>query len=239
MWRIGQLARMAGVSERTLRHYDKIGLLRPAAVDRATGYRWYGVTELSRLERIRALQRLGLPLRQITDLLDAPESQLRQAMTETLTSIRRDIAALTTTAAHVQDHLTSPMSILPQQTSVGPRRLRVRHLRLDHPAELATICPAPPATLLTWLHGLPAGGFAAAVTTEGGGRQLTLPARAVVRAVVPATAGVIQAGQELFGWLDRHHLDVAGPTVEEYLMDADGTRATVLEISVRPRAALS
>ncbi|MEU4448040.1 MerR family DNA-binding transcriptional regulator [Actinosynnema sp. NPDC050801] len=33
MWRIGQLARMAGVSDRTLRHYDRIGLLRPAAVD--------------------------------------------------------------------------------------------------------------------------------------------------------------------------------------------------------------
>ncbi|MGN9845661.1 MerR family transcriptional regulator [Nonomuraea sp. H19] len=233
MWRIGQLARMAGVSERTLRHYDKIGLLFPAAVDRATGYRWYGVAELSRLERIRALQRLGLPLRQIADLLDAPEAQLRQAVAETLTSIRRDITALAATAAHAEDHLATPMSILPQQTTVGPRRLRVRHLRLDHPANLATVCPAPPATLLTWLRGHPTGGFAAAVTTERGGKQLILPARAVVRAVVPA-AGVIQAGQDLFGWLDRHHMDVAGPTVEEHLLDADGAQATVLEISVRP-----
>ncbi|MFD1544432.1 MerR family transcriptional regulator [Nonomuraea guangzhouensis] len=72
MWRIGQLARMVGVSQRTLRHYDKIGLLVPAAVDRTTGYRWYGVAELARLERIRGLQRLGLPLRHIADLLDAP-----------------------------------------------------------------------------------------------------------------------------------------------------------------------
>ncbi|WP_281287011.1 MerR family transcriptional regulator [Nonomuraea turkmeniaca] len=231
------MARMAGVSERTLRHYDKIGLLTPAAVDRATGYRWYGVAELSRLERIRALQRLGLPLRRIADLLEAPDTQLRQAVAEILTSIRRDITTLAATAAHAEDHLATPMSVLPQQATVGPRRLRVRHLRLDHPAKLAAVCPAPPATLLTWLRGQPTGGFAAAVTTDRGGTQLILPARAVVRAVVPPPTGVIQAGQDLFGWLDRQRMDVAGPTVEEHLVDADGAQATVLEIPVRSRPA--
>lgn len=235
MWRIGHLARMVGVSERTLRHYDKIGLLVPATVDRATGYRWYGVAELSRLERIRGLQRLGLPLRQIAELLEAPETQLRQALTEIVTGIRHDIAALTATAAHAQDHLATPMSILPQQTTVGPRRLRVRHMRLDHPSELATICPPPPATLLTWLRGQPTGGFVAAVTTDRGGEQLTLPARTVVRAIVPPSAGVVLAGQDLFGWLHRHHLAITGPTVEEHLIDADGAHATVLEVSVDPR----
>ncbi|WP_440068002.1 MerR family transcriptional regulator [Streptosporangium sp. OZ121] len=234
MWRIGQLARMTGVSERTLRHYHRIGLLMPAATDRATGYRRYGVAELSRLEHIRALRRLGLSLRQIPDLLDAPEAQVRQAVAEVLAGIRRDITALATTAAHAEDHLATPMSILPQQATVGPRHLRVRHLRLDHPAELATVCPAPPVTLLTWLLRPPTGGFAAAVTTDRGGERLVLPARAVVRAVVPP-AGVIQAGQDLFGWLDRHRLDIAGPNVEEHLTDDDGARVTVLEISVRPR----
>ncbi|GIH99553.1 MerR family transcriptional regulator [Planobispora takensis] len=237
MWRIGQLARMAGVSERTLRHYDKIGLLAPAAVDRATGYRWYGVAELSRLERIRGLQRLGLPLRQIADLLDAPETQLRQALTEAVAGIRHDIAALTATAAHIADHLTTPMSVLPQQAAVGPRRLRVRRMRIGHPSELAGLCPAPPATLLTWLDGRPTGAFTAAVTTGRDGERLTLPARTVVRAVVPPAGDVVRAGQDLFGWLHRHRLDVAGPTVEEHLLDADGAHAVVLEISTRPRAA--
>ncbi|GIH25314.1 MerR family transcriptional regulator [Acrocarpospora phusangensis] len=237
MWRIGQLARMAGVSQRTLRHYDKIGLLVPAAVDRATGYRWYGVTELSRLERIRGLQRLGLPLRQITDLLDAPEAQLRQALAENVTSLHRDIAALAATAAQAEDHLKTPMSILPQQTTVGPRRLRVRHLRLDHASELAAICAAvSPSTLLTWLGGQPTGGFAAAVTTDRGGEQLVLPARAVVRAIVPASIGVVRAGEELFGWLHRHELTVAGPTLEDHLIDAGGAHATVLEVPVLRRA---
>ncbi|GAA1013962.1 hypothetical protein Aple_081950 [Acrocarpospora pleiomorpha] len=233
MWRIGQLARMAGVSQRTLRHYDKIGLLVPAAVDRVTGYRWYGVAELSRLERIRGLQRLGLPLRRITDLLDAPEAQLRQALAENVRSLHRDIAALAATAAQAEDHFMTPMSILPQQTTVGPRRLRVRRLRIEHASELAVICAAvSPSTLLTWLAGHPTGGFAAAVTTDRGGEQLILPARAVVRAVVPSSIGVVRAGEELFGWLHRHGLTVAGPTLEDRLIDAGGAQATVLEVPV-------
>ncbi|MED7928150.1 MerR family transcriptional regulator [Nonomuraea sp. LP-02] len=236
MWRIGQLARMVGVSERTLRHYDKIGLLPPAAVDQSTGYRRYGVAELSRLERIRGLQRLGLPLRQIADLLDAPEDQLRQALAEIVTGIRRDIAVLAAAAAHAEDRLTMPMSILPQETTLGSRRLRVRRVRLAHPSELAALCPAPPATLLTWLRGEPTGGFTAAVSTDRqDGEQLTLPARAAVRAVVPPSADVVRAGQDLFGWLRRHHLAITGPTVEEHLVDADGAHAVVLEVSVHSR----
>ncbi|MFF5108375.1 helix-turn-helix domain-containing protein [Streptosporangium sp. NPDC000509] len=234
VWRIGQLAHMVGVSERTLRHYDKIGLLTPAAVDQATGYRRYGVAELSRLERIRGLRRLGLPLRQIADLLDAPETQLRQALFEIVAGIRRDIDALAVTAAHAEDHLATPMSILPQETTLGSRRLRVRRSRLDHPSELAAICPAPPGTLLTWLRGQPTGGFTAAVTTDRDGERLTLPARTVVRAVVPPSTDVVRAGQELFGWLHRHRLAITGPTVEEHLVDADGAHAVVLEVAVGP-----
>ncbi|MGW0808414.1 MerR family transcriptional regulator [Nonomuraea sp. NPDC002799] len=237
MWRIGQLARMAGVSERTLRHYDQIGLLTPAAVDRTSRYRWYGVAELSRLERIRGMRRLGLPLRQIADLLDAPEPQLRQAVADLLAIIRRDLATLAATATHAEDHLGTPTSILPRQTTLAPRRLRVRHFHLDRPTQLATLCPAPPATLLTWLNSSPTGPFTVAVSTTGttGSTGTTLPARTVVRTLVPPAAGVVHAGQELFGWLERHHLDITGPTVEDHHTDATGTHAITLEIPVRPR----
>jgi DNA-binding transcriptional MerR regulator len=231
MWRIGRLARMSGVSDRTLRHYDKIGLLRPAAVDTTTGYRWYGTAELTRLERIRGLQQLGLSLRQITDLVDAPATELRQALTDTVTALRRDIAAMSSVVAAAEHHLAVQPSVIPQETTVGPRRLRVRHLRINHPAELRAHCAAPATTLLTWLTGHPAGEFAAAVTDDHGER-LTLPARTVVRAVVPATTSLVRAGQDLFGWLHRHTLTVAGPTVEDHLADADGARATILEIPV-------
>jgi len=233
VWRIGEVARMVGVSERTLRHYDKVGLLPPATTDQLTGYRWYGAAELSRLERIRGLQRLGLPLRRIADLLDAPDAQLRQALVETVAALRDDIAARTATVAAAEDHLAGTASVLPQVAQVGARRLRVRHVRVADPTELAALCrQQPPTVLLTWLRGQPGTGFRTAVTTDEPGERLDLPARTVVRAVVPPTTGVVRAGLDLFAWLPRHHFTVAGPTTEDHLVDGDGAAVTVLEIPV-------
>jgi DNA-binding transcriptional MerR regulator len=62
MFTIGQFARIGGVSVRTLRHYDEIGLLRPVKVDPATGYRGYSAEQLGRLNRIMAMKELGLSL---------------------------------------------------------------------------------------------------------------------------------------------------------------------------------
>ncbi|MFY1694596.1 MULTISPECIES: helix-turn-helix domain-containing protein [unclassified Solwaraspora] len=235
MWRIGEVARMVGVSERTLRHYDKVGLLPPAATDQLTGYRWYGAAELTRLERIRGLQRLGLSLRRIADLLDAPDAELRQALAETVAVLRDDIAARTATVADAEDHLAGTASVLPQVAQVGARRLRVRHLTVADPAELATLCLRPPTVLLTWLRGWPEAVFRAAVATEGPGERLDLPARTVVRAVVAPATGVVRAGLELFAWLPRQDLTVAGPTAEDHLVDGDGEAVTVLEIPVAAR----
>lgn len=69
-WRIGELAAVARVSVRTLRHYDAIGLLRPAARTES-GYRVYEEADLTRLYRILGLRSLGLPLPEIGALLDA------------------------------------------------------------------------------------------------------------------------------------------------------------------------
>ena len=235
MWRIGALARMVGVSERTLRHYDKVGLLAPAATDHVTGYRWYGVTELARLERIRGLQRLGLSLRQIADILDAPEAHVRQALVDTVAALRRDVAVKEAAIAAAEDRLARPSSVMPQEATVGPRRLRVRQLQVADPSRWAALCPPSPAVLLTWLRGQPVGGFRAAVPAGPRGERLDLPVRTVIRAVVPPETAVVRAGIDLFDWLARHRLTVAGPTLEEHLVDADGVSATVLEIPVRAR----
>jgi DNA-binding transcriptional MerR regulator/effector-binding domain-containing protein len=69
MFSIGEFARLGGVSVRTLRHYDEIGLLHPATVDQDTGYRGYTADQLSPLNRIVALKDLGLSLTQIRRLL--------------------------------------------------------------------------------------------------------------------------------------------------------------------------
>ena len=70
MFVIGEFARLGRVSVRMLRHYDAIGLLHPAHVDDATGYRSYRASQLARLNRIIALKDLGLTLQQVQDILD-------------------------------------------------------------------------------------------------------------------------------------------------------------------------
>jgi DNA-binding transcriptional MerR regulator len=70
MFSIGDFAWYGRVSVRMLRHYDAIGLLRPARVDQVSGYRWYEAGQLSRLNRIVALKDLGFTLQQIQLILD-------------------------------------------------------------------------------------------------------------------------------------------------------------------------
>lgn len=67
--KIGEFARLAHVSLKTLHHYDAIGLLQPAQVDRFTGYRYYTLEQLPRLNRILALRDLGFSLEQVAALL--------------------------------------------------------------------------------------------------------------------------------------------------------------------------
>ena len=79
MFKIGDFSRISQVSVKTLRYYDEIGLLKPARVDRFTGYRYYSVDQSHRLNRILALKDLGLSLEQIARLLDddLPPAQIR------------------------------------------------------------------------------------------------------------------------------------------------------------------
>ncbi|NKY43301.1 MerR family transcriptional regulator [Nocardia cerradoensis] len=70
MFTIGDFARHGRVSVRMLRHYDAIGLLRPAHVDASSGYRSYQAAQLSRLNRIVALKDLGFTLQQVQTILD-------------------------------------------------------------------------------------------------------------------------------------------------------------------------
>jgi len=70
---IGRFARLTGLSVKALRHYDELGLLRPAAVDASTGYRSYSTEQVERAETIRLLRRLEFPLDEIASLLDADD----------------------------------------------------------------------------------------------------------------------------------------------------------------------
>jgi DNA-binding transcriptional MerR regulator len=70
-WTVGDLARLARVTVRTLHHYDEIGLVRPSSFTES-GYRLYGEAELARLHLVRLYRSAGLPLEEIRRILDAP-----------------------------------------------------------------------------------------------------------------------------------------------------------------------
>ncbi|MBV9230314.1 MAG: MerR family transcriptional regulator [Chloroflexi bacterium] len=70
MLKIGEFARVGQVTIATLRHYDQYGLLKPSALDPDSGYRYYSLDQLPRLNRIVALRDLGFPLEQIAQLLE-------------------------------------------------------------------------------------------------------------------------------------------------------------------------
>ena len=70
MFRIGDFSRIARVSCRLLRYYDEIGILKPATIERQSGYRYYSASQLPQLNRIMALKELGLDLDQISRVLD-------------------------------------------------------------------------------------------------------------------------------------------------------------------------
>jgi DNA-binding transcriptional MerR regulator len=71
-WSIQEIAKVAGTTSRTLRHYDDIGLLAPARIG-SNGYRYYDEAALVRLQRIMLLRELGLGLPVIAEVLEREE----------------------------------------------------------------------------------------------------------------------------------------------------------------------
>ncbi len=71
-YNVSQLAELAGISVRTLHHYDRIGLLPPARRT-AAGYRLYGRAELMRLQQILLFRELEMPLAEIQDRIQAAD----------------------------------------------------------------------------------------------------------------------------------------------------------------------
>lgn len=74
-WSTAEVARMSKVTSRTLRHYDDVGLLKPAYVG-SNGYRYYEQEQLLRLQRLLLLRELGLGLTAIAEVLDGQSDRI-------------------------------------------------------------------------------------------------------------------------------------------------------------------
>lgn len=101
MIKIGDFSKLAHISIKTLHHYDELGLLNPAHVDRYTGYRYYTLEQLPLLNRILALKELSFSLEQVAQLLNENLStaemrgMLRMKRLELESKVQEETARLT------------------------------------------------------------------------------------------------------------------------------------------------
>jgi DNA-binding transcriptional MerR regulator len=78
---VQRLGKLAGISTRTLRYYDEIGILKPARIN-SSGYRIYGQREVDRLQQILFYRELGVSLESIRDIVTAPSFDGTKALKE-------------------------------------------------------------------------------------------------------------------------------------------------------------
>jgi DNA-binding transcriptional MerR regulator/effector-binding domain-containing protein len=107
MFRIGEFAQIAQVSSRQLRFYDQLGLLQPAHIDAQTGYRYYSIRQLPRLNGILALKELGLSLEQIGPLLkdEISPTELRAMLTLKRAEVERSLREEETRLRHIESRI--------------------------------------------------------------------------------------------------------------------------------------
>src|SRR5688572_7131248 len=136
MYRIGEFSKIAQVPGGVLGYYDQIGLLKPAHIDKWTGYRYYSAKQLPRLHRILALKELGLSLDQITRLIDEEVSgaeirgmlmlkkaQVEQTLHEELTRLRYIEARLNWIDAPADSGYDIVLKTVPAQSYLSLREI--------------------------------------------------------------------------------------------------------------------
>ena len=83
---VQKLAQLAGVSSRTLRYYDEIGLLKPARIN-SSGYRIYGSAEIDKLQQILFYRELGVELEKIKKIIHSSSFDSLKALQEHRTKL--------------------------------------------------------------------------------------------------------------------------------------------------------
>jgi len=138
MMRIGAFSRLGHVSIKALRHYEAIGLLKPACTDAVTGYRYYKASQLDELHRLMVLRALGLPLERIHEVLHeepSPES-MRRLLDERKATLARKIDAERAQLAAIEAHIRHLESRTPAYDVV------VRDVPAAFVASLRRVVPA-------------------------------------------------------------------------------------------------
>lgn len=111
MYTVKQLSKLAGVTPRTLHHYDEIGLLKPSRVGE-NGYRYYGEESLLRLQQILFYRELGFPLEDIKKLMGRRDFDVvgalyghKEALQNQVTRLNRLIHTVDNTIKHLKGNI--------------------------------------------------------------------------------------------------------------------------------------
>ena len=140
MFKIGEFSKLSHVTVKTLRYYDRIGLLKPAEVDRFTNYRYYSANQLPRLNRILALKGLGLSLEQIGLLLEQalPPEQIRGMLRLKQVEIEERLDEAQARLARVEQRLKQ----MEQEELMSKREVALKEVPDQRVASVRDVIPA-------------------------------------------------------------------------------------------------
>ncbi|MCO5998912.1 MerR family transcriptional regulator [Actinoallomurus rhizosphaericola] len=252
---IGDFSRATHMTVKTLRHYHRIGLLEPAAVDPYTGYRRYTAEQIPTAQVIRRFRDLGMPLEEIQAVLAAPDLRTRnERIGAHLHRLEEELGRTQRAVAGLRDLLGPP-------PADAPAGIELRDVAAAPAAAISEVVGAEDS--VSWLQGAlgelyatltaqglasdgPAGGvYADELFTHHCGRATVFvpcagplrPLGRVVSLVVPAAelAVITHAGPPseadraygtLAAYVTRHALAVDGPIREYYLVGQRDTADT-------------
>jgi DNA-binding transcriptional MerR regulator len=139
MLKIGEFSQLGQVTVRTLRHYDELGLLKPAYIAPESEYRYYTLEQLPALHRIVALKELGLPLGEISALLagPVPRERMRALLREREATIERQIAEEHQRLARVAARLRQ----IEEDGGVSPYEVAIRAVPAQAVATIRQLVP--------------------------------------------------------------------------------------------------
>ena len=146
-FKIGEFSKLCQVTVKTLRHYEEIGLLVPFDVDEWTGYRYYNIDQLRRMNRIVYLKQLGFSLEEISELFNEgkeyPDSELIKAKVERCRNEMERLIWRQTELAKLEDMLHKQENVMEKvfEKSLPSRVFATHRRKIDSYQELFNLCP--------------------------------------------------------------------------------------------------
>ena len=245
MLSIGEFSKLAHISTRMLRHYDRIGLLHPSHVGNENGYRYYEQTQLDTLAKIETLKGFGFTLAEIAALLPLPQEVLALHIRAQITHTSRAMEKMRKSIRLMEQAIAQMEGIEPMNE---PYSVRIMHCPEQNVISIRKTIPLEQIhALFAELHaemnrrGLQRTGptqlrflgeefsyeamevEAQAVVSAHGPNITTIPACLCAAVVHTGPYETIRSAYDALGtWLAKHlEYQVCGPVIERFLCDEE------------------